>query len=783
MGRIFKMRQSILFVAAGFFALAACQREVLDPQTESKPEADLSNASTVEIIAGDAGTRTEITEVSSGSGSDFALSWSQGDQVDLAEIIYEFFPGGGENDPWPTVIYKSNSLSEAAETATFSVSLGTRYVPENAKYHYVGVYPTGHIYGATQYGNHARMSLFFPDSQSPTATTFDPQADLLVSEIKNTSTRMNGTVHMKFARVGTIVKMTLKGLIPGAQITSGTFTTDPDDWASDYLVTYDPDTKELEYSKSEGVLNFYPQDVFVNENGEADIWLRTRSGTISSWFRVDITTSLDKVETQYVKEVDLQSYKRTITLKNGGLTSFGVTMEPKYNIRFGYEDIWDITGTGFKFEGWSYFNDVPEEVMNNAEFGIVLLTEDLTSNPKLSDFPAESFLPFDPIYTYPGSDDYTFIRGIMHLSGLSPATKYYVLPYLKLGNAVYFRDGTLSTKTLTEYATPELVDLGLPSGTLWADRNLGGSEPGAAGDYFMFGSTEPMDGYYGGNSYWGSVWNSSLNRYIYKAKKYLTDERYKFNPNETYDFDGEVCPVDYRVELEGIDDAAYVKLGYGWRTPTYYDFLELQQYCTMEELDDGSVKWTAANGNSIILPACGYYQGSASKKTDASYYLTGSLCVEGVTYYNHLTLFRNQTWVFWKGFPNINTQNYLDNSGYRSGYYNIRPVYSDEESMENRKYYWGYVWLYNPALTSTSATLSAYFWGLDENVNYKYWIQYFDSNGSYLNTKQLTGPNASVTISNLSPGTDYYFQAYATHPDNSTLSQYSSIEKFTTPSN
>ena len=785
------MRQSVVFVAAGLLALAACQREMMDPQTESKPEAGLSNASTVEIIAGEAGTRTEITEVTSESGSTFTLSWSEGDQVDLAEIFYEYFPGGGEYDPAPVVIYPSNPLNEATETARFTVSLGPRQVPDNPTYHYVGVYPTGHIYGANQSGNHAKMDLYFPDSQSPSATSFDPDADLLVSDIKNTSSRLSGPVNMSFARVGTIVKMTLKGLTPGAQITSGTFTTDPNDWASDYLVTYDPVTKELEHSKSEGILRFSPKNVYANDKGEADIWLRTRSGTISSWFRVEITTMLDNTETQYVKEVNLKSAKRTITLKNGGLTSFGVTMEPKYNVQFGYEDIWDFTESGFKFEGWCYFNDVPETVYDNAEFGVVLLTEDLDSTPILSDFPAESIRPFDSdrVYYYPGNNGYMSIRGIMYLTDLSPSTDYYVLPYLKLGSAVYFRSSTLHTKTLTVYTAPGLVDLGLPSGTLWGDANLGAPESGAAGDYFMFGSTEPMDSYYGYNDYWDTAWNG--NRYVYKAKKYLTDERFKYYGDDyTYYVEGDEYPVDGLVELEPYDDAAYVKLGEGWRTPTYYDFLELKENCQMTENNDGSITWTSNNnGNSITMPACGYYQGSGSLKTDASYYLTGSLCVEGIQAYNHDSLFRNQIWVFWRGFPGIST--YYDNSGYRNGYYNIRPVYSDSESEEKRQYYSWPVWLMNPDLGPNSATLSAGFWGLDESVNWTYYIRYFDSAGSYAGTKNLSSPvwneygigTASVTINNLSPGTVYYYQAYATHPSNSTLSKYSEILKFTTPSN
>ena len=35
----------------------------------------------------------------------------------------------------------------------------------------------------------------------------------------------------------------------------------------------------------------------------------------------------------------------------------------------------------------------------------------------------------------------------------------------------------------------QLIDLGLPSGTLWADRNVGADSPEGYGDYFRFGET------------------------------------------------------------------------------------------------------------------------------------------------------------------------------------------------------------------------------------------------------------------------------------------------------
>ena len=41
----------------------------------------------------------------------------------------------------------------------------------------------------------------------------------------------------------------------------------------------------------------------------------------------------------------------------------------------------------------------------------------------------------------------------------------------------------------------EYVDLGLPSGTLWATCNVGASKPEEYGDYFAWGETKPKDDY------------------------------------------------------------------------------------------------------------------------------------------------------------------------------------------------------------------------------------------------------------------------------------------------
>ena len=46
---------------------------------------------------------------------------------------------------------------------------------------------------------------------------------------------------------------------------------------------------------------------------------------------------------------------------------------------------------------------------------------------------------------------------------------------------------------LSPFVEHEYVDLGLPSGTLWATCNVGASTPEEFGNYFAWGETEPKD--------------------------------------------------------------------------------------------------------------------------------------------------------------------------------------------------------------------------------------------------------------------------------------------------
>jgi len=141
------------------------------------------------------------------------------------------------------------------------------------------------------------------------------------------------------------------------------------------------------------------------------------------------------------------------------------------------------------------------------------------------------------------------------------------------------------------------VDLGLPSGTLWATCNVGADSPEDYGDYFAWGETEPKDDY-ALSTY---KWYQCDNDYGYCGyTKYCTLSSYGYN-----DF------VDGKTELDPEDDAAYVNWGLSWRMPSLEQIRELCDNCTWKVKMSNGVHGrlvTGPNGNSMFLPSAGYRQ-------------------------------------------------------------------------------------------------------------------------------------------------------------------------------
>ena len=139
------------------------------------------------------------------------------------------------------------------------------------------------------------------------------------------------------------------------------------------------------------------------------------------------------------------------------------------------------------------------------------------------------------------------------------------------------------------------VDMGLPSGTLWCDRNVGAKSPEDYGAFFSWGNTDP---HYPNrdNMDWG-------------------DDDDGFD----YSFDSDTYEKTAGYKLEGnIDmahDAARVNMGEPWQMPTEEQIKELFDNCdwvrkTINGIN-GYLVTSEINGNVIFFPASGNGVGAA----------------------------------------------------------------------------------------------------------------------------------------------------------------------------
>ena len=161
----------------------------------------------------------------------------------------------------------------------------------------------------------------------------------------------------------------------------------------------------------------------------------------------------------------------------------------------------------------------------------------------------------------------------------------------------------------------EYVDLGLPSGTLWATCNVGSDTPEGYGDYFARGEADPKGFYSWKNYKYGRFYQNR-----YEMNKYCTDSVFGLNGF-----------VDSLTLLEPDDDLASTIWGTAWRTPTIEQWEEMFQNTTSVWTTLNGVNgwhFTASNGNSLFLPAAGYYWDEELNAADLGVYWSVTLNVE-----------------------------------------------------------------------------------------------------------------------------------------------------------
>lgn len=160
----------------------------------------------------------------------------------------------------------------------------------------------------------------------------------------------------------------------------------------------------------------------------------------------------------------------------------------------------------------------------------------------------------------------------------------------------------------------QAIDLGLPSGTLWANMNVGATAEEEAGLYFAWGETTG----YGSDTSDGKIFDDASYKWgtSPSIRKYCTD-----NQNGI---------VDNKTVLELEDDAARANWGGDWRMPTNEEFQELLDGTTQQTATVNGIRGvrltSKTNGKSIYFPAVGYRMLSEMKLGgEGGYYWSSSI--------------------------------------------------------------------------------------------------------------------------------------------------------------
>lgn len=135
------------------------------------------------------------------------------------------------------------------------------------------------------------------------------------------------------------------------------------------------------------------------------------------------------------------------------------------------------------------------------------------------------------------------------------------------------------------------VDLGLPSGLLWATHNVGADSPEDYGSHFSWGETTTKSAYNWSTYKYGNEVDTSP---YYHLTKYNTISDYG--------------PIDNLTSLQSGDDVATTDWGKNARIPTMEEWRELSEHCTFEWTTLNGVNgtcFTGPNGNTLFLPAGG----------------------------------------------------------------------------------------------------------------------------------------------------------------------------------
>lgn len=281
-------------VAVAAMGLTACQND-FEEQVEAK------DSVVVTFVADSADTRTSVDT----SGEEPKFAW--GDDETFAVLEQTDALAEATSVTFEKVDGKANI------TAEFPVNEG------KDEYSYVTVYPAS---GYVSASGIAEATLTLPAEQTMVEDSYDPNADLMVSEVKTTNAQPTEAQMVGFHRIAAVVEMTINNLAIGAgeQIEKVEFIADGKDLAG--TITADLNVEE----------GAAPTLTVAEGEGVSSVSVATTSNKV--YFTV-LPTTLEAEDTYsvvvvtnknlYIKQGAIPADKR-LAFESGKVTRFGVNM-------------------------------------------------------------------------------------------------------------------------------------------------------------------------------------------------------------------------------------------------------------------------------------------------------------------------------------------------------------------------------------------------------------------------------------------------------------------------
>ena len=287
-----RILKSWALVAAAAMGTVACQKEM----QESLPV----NGDTVQVtfVAGTADTKTSVDT----SGETPVFAW-------------------GENETF-AVLEQTDALA-AATSVTYAKVDGKAHItaefasnPGKESYDYATIYPASGYVSATGLD---KATLGLPAVQTMAEGSYDPNADLMVSEVVTANAQPTEAQMVRFTRMAAVVKMTLKNftLEAGDQVEQVIFTAEGKSLAGK-VSTDLSDPHKFTVAEGAGIDN-----VTVNTTSSTDVYFTVLPTTLEAGNSYTVTVLTNKKI--YIKPGTIPA-DNSLVFKAGMVTRFGVNM-------------------------------------------------------------------------------------------------------------------------------------------------------------------------------------------------------------------------------------------------------------------------------------------------------------------------------------------------------------------------------------------------------------------------------------------------------------------------